>query len=180
MQRFLAGWTISILLSSLCCPYDGWAEALGMVTGSKTGTYIRFGQDIAGAAKQLGLEIEIKESEGSIDNIRRLTSAENAAFAIVQSDVMGYLSRSEEPQMRRIASQLRLIFPFYNEEIHLLARQDIQRFEDLNWEACCGRSYKKRHVAHRYQSLRSAKYKTGRTARTKTGGRRQRRVNRKS
>jgi TRAP transporter TAXI family solute receptor len=131
MRRLLAGLTIVVVLSGFWYPRDGWAEAIGMVTGSKTGTYIRFGQDIAEAAKQVGLEIEVKESEGSIDNIRRLISTENAAFAIVQSDVLGYLSRSGEPQMRRIASQLRLIFPFYNEELHLLARQEIQRFEDL-------------------------------------------------
>ena len=34
--------------------------------------------------------------------------------------------------MRRTATQLRLIFPFYNEEVHLLARQGIERIEDLN------------------------------------------------
>jgi len=53
-------------------------------------------------------------------------------LAIVQSDVLGFLSRSNDPEMRRTAAQLRLIFPFYNEEIHLLARQGISRVEDLN------------------------------------------------
>jgi uncharacterized protein len=61
-----------------------------------------------------------------------LVSAENAALGIVQSDVLGFLSWSTDPQVRRIASHLRLIFPFYNAEVHLLARADIRRFEDLN------------------------------------------------
>jgi TRAP transporter TAXI family solute receptor len=104
---------------------------MGMVTGSKTGTYIQFGQDIARVAQGAGLDIVVKESEGSIDNIRRLVSAENAALSIVQSDVLGFLSRSADPQVRRIAGRLRLIFPFYNEEVHLFARTDIRRFEDL-------------------------------------------------
>ncbi len=104
---------------------------MGMVTGSPTGTYIRFGREIAEVGKRAGLEIVVKESEGSLDNIRRLVRKENAAMGIVQSDVLGFLARSDEAVMRRIAAQLRLIFPFYNEEVHLFARRDIQRFEDL-------------------------------------------------
>ena len=30
------------------------------------------------------------------------------------------------------ASQYYLVFPFYNEEVHLLARREIRRFEDLD------------------------------------------------
>lgn len=107
------------------------AEGVGMVTGSETGTYIKFGQEIAEKARLVGLNIEVKKSEGSIDNIERLVSKENAAFAIVQSDVLGFLSRSDDPVARRIAGNLRLIFPFYNEEVHLFANKNIQRFEDL-------------------------------------------------
>lgn len=102
-----------------------------MVTGSKTGTYYQFGNDIAVTAKGAGLNIAVKESAGSIDNIKRLDSTENAALGIVQSDVLGYLSRSDNPDMRPLAGRLRLIFPFYNEEVHLFARKDIQRFADL-------------------------------------------------
>jgi TRAP transporter TAXI family solute receptor len=107
------------------------AEGIGMVTGSKTGTYFQFGNDIAQTAHNVGLEIVVKESEGSIDNIKRLTSAENAAFGIVQSDVLGFLSRSTNPEMRRIADRLRLILPFYKEEVHLFANKSIQKFSDL-------------------------------------------------
>ena len=37
-----------------------------MVTGTATGTYIQFGQDIAKVAQSVGLEFLVKESEGSI------------------------------------------------------------------------------------------------------------------
>jgi TRAP transporter TAXI family solute receptor len=104
-------------------------EGIGMVTGSTTGTYFRFGNDIAQKAKEVGLNILVKESQGSIDNIKRLSSKENAAFAIVQSDVLGFLKRN--PEMADVASRLRLIFPFYKEEVHLLANKSIQRFPDL-------------------------------------------------
>ena len=108
------------------------ATGIGIVTGSKTGTYIRFGRDIAKSAEKANLELIVKESEGSLANIRRMVSKENAGLGIVQSDVLGFLNRSTDPEMRRIAHRLRLIFPFYNEEVHLFARKDVQRLSDLN------------------------------------------------
>jgi TRAP transporter TAXI family solute receptor len=107
------------------------AEGIGMVTGSKTGTYFQFGNDIADTVKTAGIDILVKESKGSIDNIKRLDSRENAAFGIVQSDVLGFLSRSAKPGMKQIANRIRLIFPFYNEEVHLFANKSIQQFGDL-------------------------------------------------
>lgn len=128
----LMGSTIVFLLNSLWWASLVWAEGVGMVTGSTTGTYYRFGQELAEVARKAGLDILVKESQGSLDNISRLISKENAALAIVQSDVLGFLNQSRDADMRRTAAQLRLIFPFYNEEVHLLARQDIRRIEDLN------------------------------------------------
>ncbi len=122
---------IAFLLGLFCMPYVMADEGIGMVTGSKTGTYLQFGKDISGAAKSAGLEILVKESEGSIDNIKRLNSSENATLGIVQSDVLGFLSRSNNPEMQRIASRIRLVFPFYKEEVHLFANKKIQRFSDL-------------------------------------------------
>ena len=107
------------------------AEPIGMVTGAKTGTYLQFGKDIATISKKVGETILVSPSKGSIDNIRRMMSRENAAFAIVQSDVLGYLSKSSNPRFREAAKRLRLIFPFYNEEVHLFARKEIQSIQDL-------------------------------------------------
>ena len=125
-----------LLLCGLCggtpaIAQDADAKQIGMVTGSKTGTYIQFGNDIAGIAKPAGLDILVKDSQGSIDNIKRMNSKENAALGIVQSDVLGFLSRSENPEMRQVAGRLRLIFPFYNEEVHLFAGKSILSFGDL-------------------------------------------------
>jgi uncharacterized protein len=38
------------------------------------------------------------------------------------SDVLGFVNRMNDQETRRIAARLRLIFPFYNEEVHLLVR----------------------------------------------------------
>ncbi len=99
--------------------------ALGMVTGPETGTYIQIGQDIAKITKPEGLNIDVKSSDGSIANIRRIQSKENAAVGIFQSDVLGFLKRSKNPDTAKIASSLRMILPLYKEEVHVLARKDI-------------------------------------------------------
>jgi TRAP transporter TAXI family solute receptor len=120
-----------ILLLILTTNLYAESTPVGMVTGSKTGTYIQFGKDIAAISQSSDIKILVKTSKGSIDNIRRMSSAENAAFAIVQSDVLGYLSKSSDPVFRRYAKRLRLIYPFYNEEVHLFARKEIKTLDDL-------------------------------------------------
>lgn len=131
MLRIWLRWYSVTGLLSLALLSSVQGQPIGILTGSPTGTYYRFGQDIAAATINSGLEVAAKESEGSVDNIRRLVSQENAALAIVQSDVLGFLSWSSDPAAQRIASQLRLVFPFYNEEVHVLAHKSIQRFSDL-------------------------------------------------
>ncbi len=106
-------------------------DTIGIVTGPKTGTYYAFGKDIADVANKSAIPIDVKISEGSVDNIKRINSSENAALGIVQSDVLGFLSRSKNPESIRIASNLRMVFPFYNEEVHVLARRTIHSFSEL-------------------------------------------------
>ncbi|MEK6746393.1 MAG: TAXI family TRAP transporter solute-binding subunit [Pseudomonadota bacterium] len=102
-----------------------------VVTGLKTGTYFIFGRDLFEAAKKSGMDMAVKSSEGSIDNIKVINSDENVILGIVQSDVLGFLGRSKNPDSMKMASNLRLIFPFYNEEIHVLARKEIKDFKEL-------------------------------------------------
>ncbi len=115
-RTFVLRWSILMLLLFLVFTPLAIARSIGIVTGSKTGTYIKFGHAIAKEAKKMGVDIIVKESEGSIANIERLNSRENAGLAIVQSDVLGFLIRSDDPEMKKVAERLRLIFPFYNEE----------------------------------------------------------------
>lgn len=102
-----------------------------VVTGLKTGTYYIFGRDVFETAKKASIDVVVKPSEGSIDNIKIINSEENATLGIVQSDVLGFLGRSKNPDSMKMASNLRMVFPFYNEEIHVLARKEIKDFKDL-------------------------------------------------
>lgn len=128
---------VRVFAASVMCLCASLAQAaqkgdtIGVVTGPKTGTYYAFGKDIAQAAAKEHIIIEVKPSEGSIDNIKRINSSENAALGIVQSDVLGFLSRSKNPESMRMAGNLRMVFPFYTEEVHVLARKNIQSFAEL-------------------------------------------------
>lgn len=112
-------------------PQGNKKPSLGMVTGSETGTYYHFGQDIHRILANEDIEILVKDSTGSIDNINRIASSENAALGIVQSDVLGYLIRSREPKSHEIGENLRMVFPLYREEVHVIANRAIKRFGDL-------------------------------------------------
>ncbi|MDX2113971.1 MAG: TAXI family TRAP transporter solute-binding subunit [Alphaproteobacteria bacterium] len=107
------------------------AEPLTMVTGPKTGTYYAIGQDIAKALDAEGMEISIRESEGSIDNIKRMNDMQGAMLGMVQSDVLGFLSRSQTPESLRMASRLRMVLPLHEEEVHVLARRSIENWQGL-------------------------------------------------
>jgi len=131
LVRFVVVYCSVVLFGTATSSAVDNPDQLGLVTGSVTGTYIKFGQDMAKVTEGTDVSVLVKESEGSLANIRRLISKENAAAGIVQSDVMGFLTRSTDARMRSVANRLRLIFPFYNEEVHLYARKDIESFADL-------------------------------------------------
>jgi TRAP transporter TAXI family solute receptor len=108
------------------------SKAVGLVTGPKTGTYYAFGKDIADILQASGQSVMVKPTSGSIENIKRMVqSGENAGLGIVQSDVLSFLKRSDNPNSKRVASKLRLVFPFYKEEIHVLADKGVASFSDL-------------------------------------------------
>lgn len=107
-------------------------EVITIVSGPKTGTYYAIAKDIAQVGAKAGVKVEVKTSEGSIDNIKRLNGTEGASLGIVQSDVLGFLSRSKSPESMKMASNLRMVFPFHNEEVHVLARGDIKQFSELS------------------------------------------------
>jgi TRAP-type uncharacterized transport system substrate-binding protein len=65
---------IVVWVSSLLYVPQAKADSIGMVTGSTTGTYFQFGQDIAKLTLTAGREILVKELEGSILQARGTNS----------------------------------------------------------------------------------------------------------
>jgi len=72
------------------------------------------------------------ESAGSMENVAAVYKRRVTPLGIVQSDVLDFiLTTPNDEQLRKIARKIRMVFPLYNEEIHVLARPDVASFEDL-------------------------------------------------
>ena len=108
------------------------AQDMGIVTGSTKGTYYQFGLNLAELVKSRGIKLRVDDSEGSIQNVYAVFKAPRTQLGIVQSDVLAFVAKiGTDPVLQRIAEKTKLVFPLYNEEVHLLARSDVKDFDDL-------------------------------------------------
>jgi uncharacterized protein len=108
------------------------AGELGLITGGERGTYFRFGLDLQRLVKPSGIELSVYPSRGSIDNVYAVYQRPATQMGIVQSDVLAFVTRVQsDPMLRLIAKKTKLVFPLYNEEVHLLARREVTSFDDL-------------------------------------------------
>jgi TRAP transporter TAXI family solute receptor len=107
---------------------------LNIVTGGPAGTYIQIGRDIAGIGATCGQTLTVNESAGSLENVVAVRDRPVTQFGIVQSDVLEYLQtfQEDDPALRRIAEGLRIVFPLYDEEVHVLARREIDSISGLD------------------------------------------------
>ena len=132
----MAARSVSILLTiALLLTFAGSVFAqqdVGLITGSERGTYYRFGLDLQKAVKASGENLTVFPSRGSIENVHAVYQRPGVQVGIVQSDVLAFLTRVQgDPVLSRIAAKTRMVFPLYNEEIHVLGKSDIKTFDDL-------------------------------------------------
>ena len=108
------------------------ADAIGLVSGSATGTYHAVAGNLVELARQRGVPLFNRETQGSLENIRKLADPnENAALGFAQSDLLAWLRQSADPVDRQAAASLRLVLPLYAEEVHVLARTGLNTLADL-------------------------------------------------
>ncbi|MDJ0784742.1 MAG: TAXI family TRAP transporter solute-binding subunit [Desulfosarcinaceae bacterium] len=109
-----------------------WAVNLGMITGGKKGTYYQFGLNLRELAASGGMRLSVYNSTGSIENLYAVYKRPRTQLGIVQSDVLAFVARVQtDPVLKRIARKTKMVFPLYNEEIHLLGRSSLVSFDDL-------------------------------------------------
>ncbi|WP_446011566.1 TAXI family TRAP transporter solute-binding subunit [Candidatus Electrothrix sp.] len=108
------------------------ATDMGIVTGGTKGTYIQIGSDISKLVKHEGIYLDVHPSNGSLDNVADVYERKDIQLGIVQSDVLASIRSSGDQQLNTIAKQIRMIFPLYNEEVHILASRSIKSFADLD------------------------------------------------
>ncbi|ULB11634.1 TAXI family TRAP transporter solute-binding subunit [Cereibacter azotoformans] len=124
---------IAIALLLVMLPARSPAVEINILTGGPTGTYIQIGRDIAKAAEECGLGMTVHESAGSLENFLGVRQRPVTQFGIVQSDVLEYLKTfaANDPEVSRAIFGVRIAFPLYDEEVHLLARKEIGGLADL-------------------------------------------------
>jgi TRAP transporter TAXI family solute receptor len=130
----LIGVCIAILgMAGHAAPGNAQGFERNILTGGPTGTYIQFGRNIADAAAKCGVTLNVQESAGSLENFLGVRVRRHTQLGIVQSDVLEYLRTfaTEDSELARAIFGVRIAFPLYNEEVHVLARRDIGSLQDL-------------------------------------------------
>ena len=120
-------------LMAVAAPSTAQGIERNILTGGPTGTYIQFGRNIADAAARCGVTVNVQESAGSLENFLGVRLRRHTQFGIVQSDVLEYLNTfaAEDSELARAVQGVRIAFPLYNEEVHILASRDIATLPDL-------------------------------------------------
>jgi uncharacterized protein len=108
------------------------AEDMGIITGKKKGTYYQFGLNLIPVVKGKGIDLKVFDSAGSVENVFSVYNTPGIQLGIVQSDVLAFISKIQtDPVLKKIATKMKMVFPLYNEEVHLLAKNGIKEFDDL-------------------------------------------------
>src|SRR5262245_36097138 len=124
--------TIFLLLVMAAWITVSEAADLGIITGGEKGTYYQFGLNLQQLVQSKGTNLSVYNSKGSIENVYAVYQRPSVQLGIVQSDVLAFVARVQtDPTLKRIAKKTRMVFPLYNEEVHILARRGITDFDDL-------------------------------------------------
>lgn len=106
-----------------------------MLTGPVTGTYYNIAGDLSVLGETHQLDIKRHPTSGSIQNVKMVyddnTPLEGIVLGFAQSDVLGFLRRSQKPAMQEMAKNIALLLPLYSEEVHVLAGRHIRSFDAL-------------------------------------------------
>jgi TRAP transporter TAXI family solute receptor len=124
---------LTLPATALAAPPAPAAE-VGVITGGERGTYYQFGLDIQKLVNRVmpSLGVTVYPSKGSVENIYAVYQRPATQTGIVQSDVLAFVFRVQtDPLLKRIARKIKLVFPLYNEEVHILGRAGITDFDDL-------------------------------------------------
>lgn len=126
-----SAWFSLALLLVLGLTNVSFAQQMGIVTGGKKGTYYEFGLNLAELVKSDGIKLDVYNTKGSVENIYAVYQRPRTQLGIVQADVLAFVTKVQDPVLERIVRKTKMVFPLYNEEIHLVGRREILNFDDL-------------------------------------------------
>ena len=104
----LSAFLLVLMLTSLSLAVD-----MGVITGGKKGTYYQFGLNFQNLVKASGIDLNVYNSTGSIENLYAVYKRPRTQMGIVQSDVLAFVSRVQtDPVLKRIAKKTKMLFSF--------------------------------------------------------------------
>ena len=111
-------------------PAKANAGTVGIISGGVDGTYVRIAADLA-AVLDDGQTLRVLPviGKGSLQNVADILYLRGIDVGIVQSDVLAYVR--QQHLYPGVEQSLQYIAKLYDEEVHVLARKDIARVEDL-------------------------------------------------
>jgi TRAP transporter TAXI family solute receptor len=141
-RRTLLGTALATLAAGPAAAQTSWVERLsalaaqanqgtvGIIAGGVDGTYIRIAADLMNVLDDGDrMRVVAMLGRGSVQNLRDIVLLRGVDIGIVQSDVLAFARR--EQLLPGIDRLVQYITKLYDEEIHLLARQDIRSVRDL-------------------------------------------------
>jgi hypothetical protein len=125
--------SMALAAALLALPASAAEIEKNIMTGGAKGTYIKIGRDIAALGRECGQTLNVVESAGSLENFNGVRNRKNTQFGIVQNDLLEYLKTFEanDKDIQQAVKGVRIMFPLYNEEVHVLAKKDIPNLEGL-------------------------------------------------
>jgi uncharacterized protein len=102
---------------------------VGVITGMEGGTYARTGADLT-ILDEGTLRVLPILGKGSLQNLSDILYLKGIDIGFVQSDALTYAK--QHGMFPNLTQSIRYIAKLYDEEVHVLARKDITRLEDLN------------------------------------------------
>ncbi|WP_419899166.1 TAXI family TRAP transporter solute-binding subunit [Roseomonas sp. USHLN139] len=106
------------------------AGTIGVISGGVDGTYVRIAADLA-AVLDDGEAMRVLPviGKGSLQNLSDLLYVRGIDVAIVQSDVLAAATRDR--LLPNLGQLVQYLAKLYDEEVHVLARREVTRVEDL-------------------------------------------------
>ncbi len=102
---------------------------VGVITGMEGGTYARTGADLT-ILDDDTLRVMPMLGKGSLQNLSDILYLRGVDIGFVQADALAYAKQHN--MFPGLTESIRYIAKLYDEEVHVLARKDIARIEDLN------------------------------------------------
>ena len=106
------------------------AGTVGIISGGVDGTYVRIAADLSAVLDDgQNLRVLTVLGKGSLQNVADILYLRGIDVGIVQSDVLAFVRQRH--LYPGIEQSLQYVAKLYDEEVHILARKDISRIEDL-------------------------------------------------